>query len=190
MFMFCRNIENFKICYCPSVTEFSDTKKSFMMKKKRKKKRTFRIWGKGHTPRNLQTRTYLEKEYFYGFWDLWSTDTLKIIGHENSQEDTCIAPTGWAHFIQPINFIEKITESWWKDLYSERKAKPNNTKFTWKNWWSQRRVMSLFRITLTNAFKPIASTKKWTLKTQSFCWKPMFKHRKLQQKNGKESQRG
>lgn len=83
-----------------SLKQFSDTKKSFMMKnKKRKIKRTFRIWGEGYPPWNLQTGAYLEKKHFYGLWDLWSTGTLKIIGHENSQEVTCIAPTGWAHFI-------------------------------------------------------------------------------------------
>ena len=77
---------------------------------------------------------------------------------------------------------KKITESWWKTLYSERKAKLNNAKFSQKNRWSQRKVMSFFRITSTNAFKSTASSKKWTLKTHSCCSKPMFKLRKLQQK--------
>lgn len=136
--------------------QFSDTTKLFMMKNKRRKiKWTFRIWGGGYSPWNLQTGACLEKKHFYGLWNLWSTGTLKIIGRENSQEATCIAPTGWAHFIQAINFIEKITESWWKASPSERKAKPNNTKFSWKIWWSQRKVMSFFRVTQMNAFKPV-----------------------------------
>lgn len=39
MFMFCRNIENFEICYCASVTQVSDTKKSLVMKKEGREKK-------------------------------------------------------------------------------------------------------------------------------------------------------
>ena len=39
MFMFCRNIENFEICYCASVTLVSDTNKSLIMKKEGRKKK-------------------------------------------------------------------------------------------------------------------------------------------------------
>lgn len=73
----------------------------------------------------------LRKKNFYGLWDLWATGTLKIIGCENSQEATCVAPTGWVQFIQAINFFEKVTESWWKASCSERKAKPNDTKLSY-----------------------------------------------------------
>ena len=189
MFMFCRNIENFEICYCASVTQVSDTKKSLIMKKEGRKKKVVEAEAKaihlGISDESMPwERIFVRPLGSTIYWNIENKWPWESTGSY-----LYTVPGGWAHFIQPIHFIEKNYRKLMQSFVLWKKANLNNTQFSWKNWRSQRKVMSFFRITSTNAFKPAARSKKWTMKTHSCCSKPVFKLRKLQQKTERSLKR-
>ena len=108
MFMFCRNIENFEICYCASVTQVSDTKKSLVMKKEGREKKVVEAEAKaihlGITEESMPWERMLVRPL--GFTINWNIENNWP--RESTGSYLYTAPSGWAHFIQPIHFIEKI----------------------------------------------------------------------------------